>query len=155
MSHCRQQAREAIATLLNVSPARWTRAYETRIPSSRQVWPYLMVYAVGDTANKETIGVTGIYSRDVTLNVVGMLRLPGSGDTQTIEDKMDALASAVETKLTYSALTTALSGVETISLESTSLDVVVTEEGEIDHAEVTMLYRVTYSHNEGSPDTFI
>lgn len=155
MSHTRQQIREAVATLLNTSATLWARAYETRIPSSRQVWPYLMVYAVNEAATAELIHSPNVYTRDLTIHVVGMLRLPCSGDTETIEDKMDAIASSVETKLTFATLKAALSGVESLVLESTSMDVVVTEEGAIDHAELTMVWRAGYSTAEGSPDTFI
>jgi hypothetical protein len=156
MSHTRQQVREAITTLLNASThSKWTRAYETRIPSTRQNWPYLMVFCPSDTSIKETIHPTSIYSRDTTVNVIGMLRLPGSGDTQTIEDKMDAMAADIETRLTYAALNAALPKVQNLSLDSSSFDVVVTEEGEISHAELTMVWRVGYSHDEGAPETFI
>jgi hypothetical protein len=114
-----------------------------------------MVFAVGDSAIKETIHPSAIYSRDITINVIGMLRLPGSGDTQTIEDKMDAMASDIETRLTYAALNATLTKVETFALESTNMDVVVDEEGAVDHAELTMIWRATYANNEGAPDTFI
>ena len=155
MSHARQVIREAIATILNTMPTLWTRAHETRVPSPRQVWPYLMVFAVNDASLKQTIHPTSIYDREVTINVIGMLRLPGSGDTQTIEDKMDAVASGVETKLTHAAMQAIVPNVLTFYLESTALDVVVTEEDAVDHAEITMVYRASYAINEGAPDTLI
>jgi hypothetical protein len=156
MSHVRQQTREAITALLNSGThAKWTRAYETRVPSQRQVWPYLMVFSPSDISVKETIHPASIYSKDTTINVVGMLRLPGSGDTQAIEDKMDAMAVDIETRLTYTALNASLPKIQNFSLDSSSFDVITTEEGEVSHAEITMVWRVGYYHNEGAPETFI
>jgi hypothetical protein len=33
--------------------------------------------------------------------------------------------------------------------------VIVTEEGAVDHAELTMSWRATYANAEGAPETFI
>jgi hypothetical protein len=157
MSHTRQQVREAFVSLLNSGThAKWTRAYESRIPTARQpAWNYLMVFCPSDISVKETIHPTSIYSRDTTVNVIGMLRLPGNGDTQTIEDKMDAMAVDIETRLTYAALNAILPKVQNLSLDSSSFDVIVDEEGSPQHAELTMVWRVGYSHDEGAPETFI
>lgn len=157
MSHVRQTVREAVATLLNASThTRWTRAYETRIPTSRQQqWDYILVYPAAEGAQAELIHSPNVYTREMTLNVVGMLRLPGNGDTHTIEDKMDAMSVDIETRLTYAALVAAVPGVESFYMESTSMDVIVTEDGAVDHAELSMVWKVTYSTAEGAPSTFI
>lgn len=157
MSHVRQTVREAVATLLNASThSNWTFAYETRIPTARQQqWDFILVYPATEAVQAELIHAPNIYTREMTLNVVGMLRLPGSGDTQTIEDKMDAMSVDIETRLTYAALVAAVSGVESFYLESTSMDVIVTEEGAPDHAELSMVWKIGYSTAEGAPSTFI
>jgi hypothetical protein len=157
MSHVRQTVREGAATLLNNGTHnKWTRAYETRIPTQRQQqWDFLMVYTSAEVSTAQLVHAANIYSRDLTLNVIGMLRLPGSGDTQTIEDKMDAMAVDIETRLTFSALKAIVPKLETLYLESTNMDVIVTEEGAVDHAELTMSWRATYANAEGAPETFI
>lgn len=157
MSHVRQTVREAVATLLNASThSNWTMAYETRIQTSRQQqWDYILVYSATESVQAELIHAPNIYTRELTLNVIGMLRLPGNGDTQTIEDKMDAMAVDIETRLTYAALVAVVSGVESFYLESTSMDVIVTEEGTVDHAELSMVWKIGYSSAEGAPSTFI
>jgi hypothetical protein len=157
MSHVRQTLREAVATLLNASThTKWTRAYETRIPTTRQQqWDYILVYPAAEAVQAELIHAPNIYTREMTLNIIGMLRMPGNGDTQTIEDKMDAMSVDIETRLTYAALVAAVSGVESFYMESTSMDVIVTEEGAVDHAELSMVWKIGYSTAEGAPSTFI
>lgn len=156
MSHVRQQIREAVTTLLNASThSKWTRAYETRIPSARQVWDYIMVYPSDEPVVAELIHSPNIYTREMTLNVIGMLKMPGNTDTQTIEDKMDAMAVDIETRLTFSALSAVVSGVEAFYLVSSSMDVIVTDDDKVDHAELSTVWRVGYSTAEGAPQTFI
>ena len=99
MSHARQQVREAVATLLKVSPVTWGLVFETRIPPSRAVMPYLLVFSDGEAVDSLTVNMAGIYFRDLSLAVAGRLRLPGNNDTETIEDRMDALAAEVESRL--------------------------------------------------------
>lgn len=157
MSHARQTLREAIASLLASSPSTWSQVIESRIPSSRVIWPYLMVYAAQESAEKISVESPCIYLRRVEILVVGMLRLPGSGDTQTIEDKMDAMAEEIETKLTNTTLR-AVSGVlqiESLSLTTTTMDVVVDEEQAPDHAEVQLSFDVAYVTTEGVAATIL
>lgn len=157
MSHARQTLREAIASLLASSPSTWSQVIESRIPSSRTIWPYLMVYAAQESAEKISVESPCIYLRTVEILVVGMLRLPGSGDTQTIEDKMDAMAEEIETKLTNTTLR-AVSGVlqiESLSLTTTTMDVVVDEEQAPDHAEVQLSFDVAYVTTEGVAATIL
>jgi hypothetical protein len=90
----------------------------------------------------------------MVLSVAGMLRLPGTGDTYTIEDKMDEVAAEIETKLTQSALREEVMQVGSLALVSTSMEVIIEEDG-VDHAEVITSWRVGYSTLEGSPETLI
>ena len=53
--HARKQVRDAVATLLNASPVNWQLVTPSRIASSRQVWPYLMVFADGETSEPITV----------------------------------------------------------------------------------------------------
>ena len=154
MTHARQQIREAVARLLAANPIAWKSVTESRIASTRQIWPYLMVFAESDFAEQSTVNDPCIYSREVTISVAGMLKLPGTGDTYTIEDRMDECAAEIETKLTQSALRAELSQVQTLALVSTSMEVILEDDG-IDHAEVILQWRIGYSTEEGSPETLI
>lgn len=155
MSHIRAQVKDALATILGTSPTTWGRVYKTRVQSTRQVWPYLMLYSAGDTTEILSVDDPIIYQRNVSIVIVGMLRMPSNSDKQTIEDKMDALSLEVETKLTSAAVRSALTGIESLSMESTALDLIVTDDDVIDHAEVTMKWNVVCANSENSPSTII
>ncbi len=155
--HIRKQVRDAVATILDTgTPTNWVKPVEkTRIPSPRQKWPFLMVYSTGEGDEAISPLNPAIYLRTIGISVVGMLRLPGSGDTISIEDKMDALALEVESKLTFNALESTLSGVQTLLMQGTELDVVVSEDGAIDHAEVIINFEITCASAEDAPATIL
>lgn len=152
MTHARQQIREAVARLLARNPVAWASVTESRIASTRQIWPYLMVFAEGELVEQSTVNDPCIYDRTVTINVAGMLKLPGTGDTYTIEDRMDECAAEIETKLTQSALRDEVQ-IGNLALINTSMEVILEEDG-IDHAEVILSYQISYTTQEGSPDSF-
>lgn len=152
--HARQKIREAVAAVLSRNPVAWKSVTESRIASTRQIWPYLMVFAESEQSGQTTIGDPCVYGRDLTISVAGMLKLPGTGDTYTIEDKMDAVAAEIETKLTQSALRAEIPQVQSLSLINTSMDVILEDDG-IDHADVILSWRVGYSTLEGFPDSLI
>ncbi len=152
--HARKQVREAVATILSRNPVAWKSVTESRIASTRQNWPYLMVFAESEQSEQTSVNNPCAYGRDMTLSVAGMLKLPGTGDTYTIEDKMDTLAAEIETKLTQTALRAVVPSVLSISLVSTSMEVILEDDG-IDHAEVILSYRINYATLEGSPGTLI
>lgn len=154
MSHGRKTIRSAIATILATTPSAWSQVIETRIQSPRQIWPYLMVFAESEDSDDSVVDLGGIYSRNLLVSVVGLLRLPGTGDTQTIEDKMDTMAAEIETKLTYTALKTTVSAVQGLTLIASRMDVILEEDG-VDHAELNLTWRVNYYTAEGSPETLI
>ena len=153
MSHARQIIREAVATILAATPVAWESVTESRIASTLQIWPYLMVFSESEQSDPSTVNNPCIYDRRMTLTVAGMLRLPGSGDTYTIEDEMDAIASEIETKLTQTALR-AIVQIHSMYLKNTSMDVVIEENG-IDHAEIIMSYEINYATLEGVPSSLI
>ena len=154
-NHARQQIREAVATLLKVSPATWGPVFETRIPSSRAVLPYLMVFSDGESADQISVNSPCVYLRDLNLVVAGRLRLPGNNDTETIEDRMDALAAEVETKLGFSSLLTTLSQLKSIRLTSTEMNVIVNEDDAPQYAEVTLAFVAQYATTEAAPTVLI
>lgn len=154
MSHARKTIRNAIATILKASPTNWSSVSESRIQSTMQKWPYLMVFADGETSEPVTLNLPMPYERDVTISIVGLLRLPGTGDTYTVEDKMDAVAAEIETKLTTTTLRAAVSKVQSVMLVASKMDVILEEDG-IDHAELNQTWRVSYSTLEGLPEAFI
>jgi hypothetical protein len=155
MSHARQQIREAAATLLKVSPSTWGQVFETRIPSSRAVMPYLMIFSDGEVIDPSTVNLPDAYQRDLNLVVAGRLRLPGNNDTETVEDRMDALAVEVETKLKFSALLLTLTQIKSLRLVTTEMVVVTDEQDAPQYAEVTLSFVAQYFTAEGAPETLI
>ena len=158
--HARQTIREAIATILATTPTNWASVLQTRIATTRQIWPFLMVYAVDESAEQLLIHPVGIYDRTATIHVVGMLKMPGTGDgsgnMETVEDRMDALSAEVETKLTNATLKASVAKVQTLALQSTGMEIVINDEdGSISHAAVTQVWSVTYATTEGLPETLI
>lgn len=151
--HARKQVRDAVATLLNASPVNLQLVTPSRIASSRQVWPYLMVFADGETSEPITVTEPMVSQRSLSVAVVGMMRLPGTGDTQTVEDRMDALAEEVETKLTTAAVR-GLVAINSCSLVSTVMDVFIEEES-VDHAEIKLVYNIVYTTLDGAPSALI
>ena len=154
MTHARQQIREAVATILSRSPVAWKTVSKSRIQSTQQIWPYLMVFAESETSEPSTVDEPSRYGRELTVSVVGLLKLPGTGDTYTVEDRMDECAAEIETKLTQSALRTEVAQVQTLALTGTSMEVILEDDG-IDHAEVILSWKIGYSTLEGSPDSLI
>ena len=160
MAHARQTIREAVATILATTPTNWGKVFETRIVTSRQVMPFLIVYASDEACSSMLMHPTSIYDRVITLQITAMLKMPGTGDgtgmTETVEDRMDTVAAEIETKLTRTTLTAIVSKVKTLDLQSTSMDVVVNEsDGSISHAELNQTWQVTYDTAEGSPEVLI
>jgi hypothetical protein len=158
--HARQTIREAIATILATTPTNWVSVLQTRIATQRQIWPFLMVYVVDEQTEQMLIHPAGIYDRSATIHIVGMLKMPGTGDgtgsTETVEDRMDALCAEVETKLTNATLTAVTPKAKTLSLQSTSMEIVLSDEdSNISHAAVTQVWSVTYVTTEGLPETLI
>lgn len=158
--HVRQTIREAVATILATTPTNWASVLQTRIATTRQVWPFLMVYAVDEATEQLLIHPTGIYDRTATIHVVGMLKVPGTGDgsgnMETVEDRMDALSAEVETKLTNATLKAVVAKTQSLALQSTSMEIVLNDEdGSISHAAVTQAWVVTYATAEGLPETLI
>ena len=154
-NHIRQQVREAVATVLSATPTAWNIVVESRVQSTRQIWPYLMVYSDGDTAEAISIDDPVIYERTCRIVIVGMLRMPSAGEVETIEDRMDELSLEIETKLTNSALRAQLAKIQSLTMNSTTLEVIVTDDDIIDHAEVTMTYDVVCANAENAPSTLI
>lgn len=155
MTHARQQIREAAATALRVTPATWGQVFETRIPSTRAVMPYLMLFSDGEAVDASSVNLPGAYLRELALVVAGRLRLPGNNDTETVEDRMDALAAEVETKLTFSALLATLIQIKSLRLTSTEMVVVTDEQDAPQFAEVTLQFMARYFTAEALPETLI
>lgn len=155
MTHARQQIRAAAATLLAATPTTWGTVCQTRIPPSRPKKDFLMVFSDGESSEKTTADTPANYGRRCNLAVIGHLQLPGNTNRETIEDKMDAMAAEIETKLTFVTLEAALSQVLGVELLSTEMTVIVNESDEPDHAELSMSFVVDYFTVEGAPTTLI
>jgi hypothetical protein len=115
-----------------------------------------MVFAESESSQAGTVNAPCVYQRDLTLIVTGMLRLPGTGDTYTIEDRMDECAAEIETKLTQSALRAEVAQVQSLELVSTGMEVIVEDfDGGVNHGEVMTSWRIGYSTLEGVPGTLL
>lgn len=156
MSHIRTQIKDAIATILDAGThASWYITNKTRITPKRQNWPFLMVYSTGDNCEVLSVLNPTIYRRTVNITIVGMIRLSGNGDTETVENTIDTMALDIETRMTNTALRAVIPAYESMALISTSSEVVVTEDDVIDHAELTMVYEVVCATDESSPAVLI
>lgn len=154
MSHARQQIREAVATLLRVSPTTWGSVFETRLPKKRTTADFLMVFADGEASVNQSSDAPAFYLRSCNLAVVGHLRLPGNTDTETVEDRMDAMAAEIETKLTFTTLRAQVA-IQQIHLLSTEMVVIVDSEDAPDHAELTLSFVAEYATQAGLPEALI
>lgn len=158
--HARQTIREGIATILATTPTNWESVLQTRIATDRQIWPFLMVYVVDEQSEQLLIHPAGIYDRTATVHIVGMLKMPGTGDgsgsMETVEDRMDALSAEIETKLTNTTLKAVVQKAKTLSLQSTNMEInMANEENPVSHAAVTQVWTVSYDTTEGLPETLI
>ena len=153
MSHARTKIREAIKTLLDGTGS-WTAVFTTRVSSPRAIWPYLMVYADGEPIEQVSV-TSGVYERSATFAIMAMLRVPGNGDKQTIEDKIDDICAEIESKITVPRLTSILSGSVRAEFTGTAMTVVVDEEDKVSHAEATLSLTVKYFTAEGKPETML
>ena len=152
--HSRRTIREAVASILSTTPVAWKSVIESRIASSRVIWPYLMVFAESDSSDPQTVSDPCVYGRELSISIIGMLRLPGTGDKESVEDKMDEVSAEIETKLTQSALRDSVPQIQSLSLVSTVMEVIEDGEGNY-HAEVTLSWRVGYSTLEGYPGSLL
>ncbi len=155
MSHARQVIREKAALLLATTPTTWVSVLETRVPTKRQVYPYLMVYSDGEAVDNLTEDDPTVLQRDMNIVIVGMLRMPGGHETITIEDKLDAVAAEIETKLDFAALQAVVPKLHGLFLNSTEMSVVVTPDEQIDHAEIIQVWTARYYTLDGAPEVLI
>ena len=154
MAHARQTIREAVGTILALTPVTWNSVVESRIASNRQIWPYLMTFVESESSEASTVNTPTVYQRILLLTIIGMLKLPGTGETTTIEDKMEALALEVETKLTQATLRAIVPLVHRLEMMSATMDVVIDPDGS-DHGEIVLRYQVGYATLEGVSATLI
>jgi len=148
--HARRSILEAVATILNTSPTKWTRAYITRGKVQREVQSYITVFAGPEPVDPQLIHPTNIYMRDLTIVTRGYARV---ADMQIVETTMDAIAESLETKLTRAALVATLPKVKSLFLAASDMD--VDEEEERPLGMVTLTWIARYATTEGVPGTFI
>jgi hypothetical protein len=153
--HVRTQAREAVARLLKTETAAWALVYQSRIDYPRDIWPYLKVYTDREDAVRLSVHSPHVQERSLSVNVVAMIRIPSAGETESIEDKMDSIATLIETNLTETRLRTELNTLTSMDLQSSSMDVVLNTDEKISHAELTMSYLLKYRTLEGVPESYL
>ncbi len=155
--HARQTIREAVATILSSTPVAWKTVVEQRVNPDRVIWPYVKVFVESETSGATTVNSPSVYERELTLSVVGMLRLPGTGDKESIEDRMDEVSAEIETKLTQDTIRERVI-VGSFELINTSMTIIETEmdSGQfMEYAEVALSFRIGYSTLEGSPGSLL
>ena len=154
MSHARTQIRDEAIALLRYEKISWSAALAGRIEPSRQMWPYLLVYSDSDKVIGHTVDAPMYLEREMSLNIVGKLKMPGNCDGESIENSMDALAAKVEEILTSNSMREGMNTV-TLSLASIDTNLMVTDEDKVDHGEVHMVFTVEYQTMEGEPEVLI
>ena len=155
MSHVRKLVRDGIADLLDVNKVLYSSVYRSRVQSTRQVMPYVMIFSEGESDEVISVCDPTVYNRTISINVIGLLKMPTGSDTQTIEDKMDDMAVEIENKITGGALRALVPSVQTLRLTSTILEVVITTDDTISHAEVTIKMEVGCATTEGVSSSLI
>lgn len=148
MSHQRTQIRKAVATLLDAG-TNWNYVYEQRAAVNRDNYPYLMVYVDSESSDVETLSSPFQLYRDLNIVVQGYVR---SQDSDYLEDKLDLIASEVETLLTTATLNMALTR-RVVAVHLAGTDVEVNYNGDdVDDAVISLGFVIQYQTTEGLPD---
>lgn len=152
MSHVRTQLVNAVATLLEAAPTNWSVVWKSRFHPARDIAGYVQVWTEGDDVEAEGIEAAHMQLREVTLVTRGRLRVIENEDD---EDRVNTLAAELETKLTHTALNTALSNkVRRFHLVSTDIDQAV-EDDERVFLDVTLTWNIWIYTVHGSPETMV
>ena len=154
MTHARQQIREAVESILSSHSIGWKSVLLTRIPPTRQIWPYVMVYTPSDEPVSETPFAPSVHVFNCDLVIDARLRLPGTGDTSEIEERLDAVGFEIQEKVTFQSLFSHVSGIKSLSAPRTVTEV-LTGEDDIDYGQIVLSYTVGYSTLEGSPGSLL
>lgn len=153
--HARQQLRKAVVALLHRASPLWSAVCDTRLPTRRVVGDFLMVFSDGEASRNEGDDWTPAQVRAANVAVIGRLGLPGNSDTASVEDKMDAVAEAIETAITFAALQTVIPELKSLALGSTEMNVIIDETDQPMHAEISLNFVAEYATQEGAPSLFI
>ena len=145
--HVKQQIREAVGTILEAAPTNWKTVKETRLPSDRDIFPYLMAYCESEVLDPLYIHSPIEYMRDIGLVIKGHALL--SNDTESFEDSLDNILEEIEQTLTEPSLKAQLSGVQSLILNSTDSE--ITDDDDRTYATVTVNYTVRVNTTEGTP----
>ena len=95
MTHVRQTLRAAVVTACTGLAATGSRVYASRVyPLQEAELPCLLVTTPAESSDPQDIGLPGIVSREVTVEVAGIARA-----TSALADTLDAIAEQVETAL--------------------------------------------------------
>jgi len=152
MAHVRKKVNDAVYGILNTTPVLWTLVWQNRLPPSRGVTPYLQVWVDSEEINAEDIHQGHLQRRSMTLITRGRLR---TIEHEEDEDRVDAMAAEIETKLTTAALNTALSNkLRKLHLESVDIGF-AEEDDERDFFEVVLSWTVEVYTLHGSPETLV
>jgi len=155
MSHCRKQARDAVASLLNASPKRWRKAFATRFPPQRDIGDYLLVFVGDDSIDPLDIHPGHSQWRTLRITVIGRTRpFGGNENGEKLENALDGMAVEIEETLTSATLRAELAPSKSAHLKLVSISTDM-EEDEQDRrfAELQMQYDLRIMTVEGAPET--
>lgn len=149
--HVRQQLREAMATVLDGSVAGlWNYVFETRVKPSRDIYNFLLIYWDTETVSIEGIHPTRLEQREVSINIDAYLK---PTDDEKVEDDADAIATELETLLTFTALNAALGNkLKDIQLVASSLSL-QTDENDRTAMVLSLEWLIRIFTIQGQPET--
>lgn len=152
--HARQTLRDKVVILLDTNKVKYNSVLASRLPSARQLWPYIMVFAESETVLSSDVNQPCTYIREVTLATLAMLRIPNR-DAESVEDAIDAVSLEIENKMLFSALQALVPKLQDLKLVNTTMELITLDDESIDHAELKMLWRVSYATAEGAAQTLL
>lgn len=120
----------------------------------QNVFPYLMVWTDSEVVVDRVIHHSGAQMRDMNLTIEARLQLP-QRETEVLEARMDTVAAEIETKLTLATVQTSQPNVSSFYLVDTRMELAVDQDEVPSFGAVVMNYLVSYTTNEGSPETLV
>lgn len=153
MSHVRNQIRDVLTTLLNTSPVNYKRAYNTRIPPMQQVWPYVLLWIENESIEDTTVNPAWWQMRTAVMTIDCRTQLP-MRETESLENRLDDLATEIEQKLVSSASIAAVD-IKNIRLLNTAMEVILDDDNNPSYGSARLTYEIKYCTNEGVPQTLI
>jgi len=145
VSHARQQIRDAVVAALTGLETTWYTVFASRIwPLEDGTIPGLIVYTSTEEIDEEQGKIAKIQHRDLTITIKGRDKLSAG-----LDDQLDTMAAEIEAAIHAADL----GRVYALDLLSTEMNIADGLEQPV--GELTMIYRVQYLTDEGTPTVAI